>query len=76
MRVEVGTLLACASCRKTAEEPSFQTTLGRREVVAAVWRRDEMEAMAFIAIVAVSGPATTLTQINGPHALFIKSFEG
>jgi hypothetical protein len=51
--VEVGTLLACASCRKTDEEPSFQTTLGRREVVAAVWRRDEMEALAFIAIVAV-----------------------
>jgi hypothetical protein len=53
VRVEVGTLLACASCRKTDEEPSFQTTLGRQEVVAAVWRKDEMEAMAFIAMAAV-----------------------
>ena len=27
--------------------------LGRQEVVAAVWRKDEMEAMAFIAMAAV-----------------------
>jgi hypothetical protein len=46
--------LSRASCRKTAEEPSGPTALGKAGGGRTVWQNDEIEAFVSIAVVGLS----------------------